>query len=1199
MNHHQDFPFGRRYKILEDIGHGGMGRVYKVHDSVRNEVLALKELSRQHIVSQASILGFKNEFRIMSEFQHPHMVKVFEFGISAHNHPFITMEFIPGKNLSELSSLSTDQVVEIIINIAQAASCIHSRLYVHRDLKPDNIKLMDDNTIKLLDFGLMSQLGLPASDRVSGTYYYLAPETFTGGIIDESTDVYSIGIIAYELLSGQRPFIGKSVEILNAHLKKTPKPLTDFYPHIPESLNAIVLKMLEKDKDARYRNCPELLEDLEHLTGKPRTIETSEPRQGYLYSSKIIGRAVEQTVFIKKLNLLQNSQTSALFVGAAAGMGKTRLLGEMKNIAELEGIKTIFINSQTAAGQIFGWIKGLMLQLIPLSQEKEVQAYKDCLEYISKTYDSESRQIYENDLIKSLILWIEAVSQKTPFVIFLDDLHWADLKSIQVFNELIRASDRLKVLIIGGFRKNEIEKTSVLWHTVEENLTEYIELKPLDSHQTRTLIENLLYPSPIFLDFSDYCFKNCGGNVFDLIEFLRYMITGGHLTKSGKNWTEPVNLNSLSLPSNMEERLIQRTGRLSPEARGLADIASVIKDRLDLENWQAVSGYDEPGFFQGIDELMNYQIIIKSNQYYQFSHDIIRRVLYENLDNSQKKKLHNKKADFLETRLTPDDRTLIPVIAAHYAAAENSFKAIKYSLEAGRDAEINNVEWDAFDHYRNAARFLEDNQDYPGSQDILLNIYEKAAQFSSAAWIDASTCLKWLQKAIDYRIKSQDMDKVFGLSLSYLVSACISGSYDAARKKIPEIIETCSVKEGTIHWAILYGAGVCLADWYQGYQEDCFSHAETAVKIFEDYLENLPDDVWPAYSWSLFWRDKARAYLGQPVKMENVEKIRQLMEQGKSDQTIYWHTLTAVTARAAFTGHWAELLEWKNRASQLSKQMGKIYWFECWISHSYLYGAIYCGAFSQLENHIKKVQASPDPYQVRLAYLFRGMLELERRNFSHAEQNLSLFLEMEESAPDNSWAEGFVYMAKTCLGADKNQDAASYIQKGSDLVKKEPYKNPLYQLQFLQLSAELAISSADYTPVKSMLDRSLEMADMMDNTIQKAFVHKLFGRYYFEQDEPDKAQKHYLLSRDIFLSLGNKYQAGQVISILECITPKDINTGSHKDYKQDLNLLSKTIIEDQDSRFTLLDNEPEQDLKTGDNMTMEHTVSDAIDKIDI
>ncbi|MDM8538866.1 serine/threonine-protein kinase, partial [Desulfobacterales bacterium HSG17] len=402
MNQHEESPFGKRYEILEDIGHGGMGHVYKVHDLVRNEVLALKELSRQHTVSPAAILGFKNEFRIMSEFQHPNMVKVFEFGMSADNHPFITMELIPGKNLSELSSLSTEQVIDILINISQAVACIHSRLYVHRDLKPDNIKCMDDNTIKLLDFGLMSQLGLPASGKVSGTYYYLAPETFTGGIIDESTDVYSLGIIAYELLTGKRPFTGKSVEILQAHLKKSPASLSDSFPHIPESLNDIVLKMLEKDKDARYRNCSELLEDLQHLTGKTRTIETTELRHGYLYSSRVIGRSKEQNVFTEKMSLLQNGQSDALFIGAAAGMGKTRLLSEMKNIAELEGIRTIFINSQTTADHIFGWVKGLMLQLIPVSQEKDVQTYGHCLEQISTGFGSESRQISENELINSL-----------------------------------------------------------------------------------------------------------------------------------------------------------------------------------------------------------------------------------------------------------------------------------------------------------------------------------------------------------------------------------------------------------------------------------------------------------------------------------------------------------------------------------------------------------------------------------------------------------------------------------------------------------------------------------------------------------------------------------------------------------------------------------------------------------------------------
>lgn len=1126
MKNSEKFPFGKRYEVLEKIGRGGMGSVYKVYDTVRGETLALKELSRQHIDTPAAILGFRNEFRIMSEFRHPNIVQVFEFGMSQDNIPIITMEFISGKNLSDLLDISVEQVGDMLIQICQGVAVIHSRLYVHRDLKPDNIKLLDDRSVKLLDYGLMSQLGIPASAKISGTYYYMAPEVILGGIIDESTDLYSVGVIGYEILTGKHPFTGNRKEILQGHLKQIPREPASMRSDIPSSVNSIIMKLLEKNKDHRYRNCSEVLEDLQYLTGKRRFVETTEQKQGYLFSSKIVGRAEEIEHFNRYLTQLKSGSSNALFIAAAAGMGKTRLLNEMKTLTELEGVRSLYSDSQLAGDHIYGWIKELLRQIAPFLDKHPIPHPTPC----SRDPASDLE-----DIFKTVTEQLADVTQGIPLVLFLDDLHRMDLKSLEVLNKLIRNRKRFRMLIVAGFRNDEVEKTSPLWHTVEEELTAYSELNPLTRQQTRDLIGNLLHPSRVSDEFSAYCFRNSGGNVFDLIEFLRYMITERHLTKMGSHWSEPVNFSSLSLPSKLEERLALRTNRLTPETRAMADVASVLGDDLDLEIWQAVSEYEENRFFQAIDELIRHQIVVKSEGRYQFGHDKIRVALYERLSETQKRDYHRKTANFLETKLTEAYPDIVSMIADHFVAAQEENKAIEYSVKAAKAAEENKAEWEAFEHYRHAVCFLEEYNEYPDRASLLLEICEKAAQFNSAAWIDATTCLRWLQKAIDAYTEKDAKEKVFGLSLSYLVTSSISGNYAAARRKIPEIIEKCDVREGTITWAILYGSGVCLADWYQGYQADCLEHAQRAIDIFENRPDALPDDAWTAYSWALFWRDKARAYLGKPVDMANVEKIRQLMIEGKSDQTIYWHTLTAVTARAAFTGRWSDLLIWKQRASQLSREMGKIYWFECWISHSYLYGAIHHGEHSQLENHIERVQASPDPYQVRLAWLFRGMLHLARKDYPQAEQNLSRFLQMEEDSPDNSYLEGFVHIGRTCLASGSADQAERYISRGTRLAAAGPYENPLYQVQFLQLNAELDMLRRNYRSAEIYLAQSLELAQALDNPIQTGFIRKLWGRMCIEEKYFEEADVHLTLAKDIFLSLENKYQAGQVVTILETL----------------------------------------------------------------
>jgi len=1175
--------FGKRYRSqrrgphaeLEEIGAGGMGRVYKVYDTVRAQYLALKELSRRYVDSPKAILRFKNEFRIMSQFQHPNMVEVFEFGISEQKIPFITMELVAGQDLSALVQPSVEQVVEILTQTCQVLAFIHSRLYVHRDLKPDNIKVLADGSIKLLDYGLMSQLGVPASPQISGTYYYLAPEVIVGGIIDESTDLYSLGIIGYELLTGERPFTGSKKQILQGHLNEMPPEPITLRPGVPASLNAIIMKLLAKGKEQRYRNGAAVLQDLQLVSG-PNTVrlarsqlETTAQMHSYLYSSKLIGRATEITRFQASLEQLTAGQSGSLFVGAPSGMGKTRLLHEMKIIASLAAVQSLYLESASGAGeQIYSLVAGLLRHMLPLSEEQEIQQYGPALAHLSdevgQNVVQETSLPSDDEISASLLAWLGAVTQKVPLVLFLDDVQWLDLKSVQLLNEVIRHQAQLKVLIVAGFRNDEVDKTSPLWHTPEEGLSDYLELSSLDKAQTRTLLENLLYPTTVSSEFLTYCFNNCGGNVFDLLEFLRYMVTEGLMTRAGNHWLEPVNLETLTLPRELSERLLLRMNKLSPTAKAIAGVASVLEDDLNLESWQAVSQIDEPLFFKAIDELVQHQIIIKVEDDYQFSHDKIRQTLYESLSEAQKQADHLQAAKFFEAKLPENQRRLMPTIARHFIRAEAGRPAIDYSLQVARAAEQKQAEWEAFDYYRAAARFLEADGFDPEQALLLLEIYEKAAQFSSAAWGDASTCLSWLQKAIDFYSQEQNNDKVFDLSLSYIATSAITSNYQAARRKIEQVIQANQIAEGSLLWAVLHGAGVCLVDWYQGYQNDCFAHAVAAIDIFESQLDSLPNELFPVYSWALFWREKARAYTGQPIEMANIEKIRQMMEAGQSDLTIYWHTLTAVGARAAFTGRWHDLLEWKALASQLSRQMGKIYWFECWISHSYLYGALQHGEFSQLKNHIERVEASPDPYQVRLAYLFQARLHLVEGRHAAAEASFKRFFEAEEENCDNSYLEGFIFLAKTYLERGALDKAQAYIEKGTQLASAGQYENPFYQLQLWQLNAELAIAQADYSAADAYLAQSLALAEKLDTPIQAAFIHKSWAMMHLKQTHLELATQHLTQAKEIFLALENKYQAAQVIALLDKLPQPKEERARQK----------KAEVEQPESLFTVVEDEP-------------------------
>lgn len=1142
-----DAFFGERYQLQELLGEGGMGTVYRAYDTAGSRTVAIKKMIAHHLDSPESLLGFKNEFRMMSQFQHPNTVRVYDYGMGAHSIPFIVMEYVEGRILSDLRDVSIPDLTGFVVQLCQALSYIHSRNCVHRDLKPSNIKVLDNGSLKLLDYGLMCQPGTPVFGRVSGTIHYLAPETIAGGIIDESTDLYSIGVLAYELIARRLPFTGSREEILKGHLRTVPVEPRSIRKDVPASLNDIIMKLLKKDKEHRYRSASAVLDDLRHLCDRHEPADDVRDTRAYLYSSRLIGRELELERAGNLIKQAASGNGGSLFAGAPAGMGKTRFLQTIKTLVQLEGFQSIWLGSSGSSDRIYGWVRDMVRNLVASSSLDDIEKYGPALSAVSpeiaQRLNMPTEKPQDEEIVSSLSAWLTALGHNAPLAIFSDDLHWMDPKSVSILNEMIRRAGKSGLLLISAFRNDEVEKASPIWQTTEEGRSDYIELYPLKSEQTRALLDNILFPTRISDEFAEFTYGVCGGNVFDLIEFLQYLVDEGYLTRSGNTWSEPV-YTPLSVPPRQEQRVISRLNKLNEDAKNAAAGASVIGEFLSLENWSAVSAMEESRFFDAIQSLVRHQVMNRIDGKYQFSHYRIKEAVYENIPENERRELHLKAAHFLKSEAANEARDRIPIVARHFAAAGSSREAVDYSLQAAHLAEQDQAEWLAFDHYRAAARFLERDQSYPEREKLLIEIYEKAARFNIAAWIDAATCFEWLDRAIAYHGKDGNTEKVFGLSLSHIVSGAITSNYALARRRIEEIIDSCGIREGTIQWAVLYGAGVCLVDWYEGYQNDCFDHAVKAVEIFEQGLDTLADDLWPAYAWSLFWRDKARAYLGKAIVMENIEKIRGLTEAGKSDLAIYWHTLTAVGARAAFSGRYRDLIAWKDLASRLSRKMGRIYWLECWISHSYLYAALDRGDFSQIEQHIERVAASPDPYQVRLSHLFRGRWELARGNHEQALHSFAVFLDLEERSRDNSYLEGVYYVARTYLETEAVEKAEEQIEIGAACAEKGPLQNPMYQLQFARLRSELALAGGDAVAAERHLAVARVLAAELDNPIQTAYIDKSFGLVYQFGNKPDQAKESFRKARDIFLAIENKYQAGRVTRLLDQVSGRDLPDSS-------------------------------------------------------
>ena len=260
---------GKRYEILEKIGNGGMATVYKAQDTVLKRYVAVKVLREEFTTDEEFIRRFNTEAQSAASLAHPNIVSIYDVG-TEDNIYYIVMELIQGKTLKEI--IDEDGVLpwkwslDIAIQIASALEVAHKNNIVHRDIKPHNIIITEDGVAKVTDFGIakaVSNSTITAFGTTIGSVHYFSPEHARGGYTDAKSDLYSLGVVMYEMLTGRVPFDADTpVSIALKHMQEKPIEPIKLNPAIPYSVNKIIMKAMEKDLNLRYQSATEMLKDL-------------------------------------------------------------------------------------------------------------------------------------------------------------------------------------------------------------------------------------------------------------------------------------------------------------------------------------------------------------------------------------------------------------------------------------------------------------------------------------------------------------------------------------------------------------------------------------------------------------------------------------------------------------------------------------------------------------------------------------------------------------------------------------------------------------------------------------------------------------------------------------------------------------------------------------------------------------------------
>ncbi|MDD7556777.1 Stk1 family PASTA domain-containing Ser/Thr kinase [Ruminococcus sp.] len=279
-----------RYEITELIGVGGMADVYKATDVVDHKTVAVKILKKEFAENEEFLRRFRNESKAIAVLSHPNIVKIYDVGFS-DKIQYIVMEYIDGITLKEYMEtekvLSWKDSVHFVLQILRALQHAHSRGIVHRDIKPQNIMMFPDGTIKVMDFGIAKfarEQGKTATDQAIGTVHYISPEQARGDVTDAKSDVYSVGVMLYEMLTGKKPFdTDNPVTIAVMHMQSTAERPRSINPDIPIGLEEIILHAMVKDPAHRYQTAQEMIRDIEQFKENPDIVfgyhdDEEEPR---------------------------------------------------------------------------------------------------------------------------------------------------------------------------------------------------------------------------------------------------------------------------------------------------------------------------------------------------------------------------------------------------------------------------------------------------------------------------------------------------------------------------------------------------------------------------------------------------------------------------------------------------------------------------------------------------------------------------------------------------------------------------------------------------------------------------------------------------------------------------------------------------------------------------------------------------------
>ena len=683
-----------RYRIVSALGRGGMSAVFLTYDRLTGQEVALKRvyIRRENRTddsitteSQEMRLVLAQEFRTLAGLRHPNVINVLDYGFDSETQPYYVMELL--SNVSTLTQAAVDQPtqvkVDLLLQLLNALVYLHRRGILHRDLKPDNI-LVVDNRVKVLDFGLAIEREnlKDAPGELAGTLAYIAPEIFMGGKPSEASDLYAVGVIAYQLFLEKMPFDFKDIHSVIR------KPIYVEIPNEDPRLNVLLMELLSKRPEDRPASARAIMDTLLALFGNRAGYEDESIRDSFLKAARFVGRTDEINMLRGALVNTIAGDGSFWLIGGESGVGKSRLMDEIRTYSLIEGALVVrgqAVNVGGSAFQMWGdVIRRLCLNLdgssLPLS------VLKTLVPDIGTLYEtnvSDAPPLEPQAAFNRLVgAFVDVFQQQTqPIVVLLEDLQWAG-DSLALLDALEKLTDTNKLLVIGSYRSDEAPDLPLRFPKAQSVL-----LARFDSNEIEQLAAAVLGESGELMEITELLRRETEGNLFFIVEVLRTLAEdAGRLDLIGLN-TLPENVLSGGILQVVRHRL----ERLPAYAMPLLELAAVIGREVMIPVLQRAASLTPPlseggfKFDDWLNECLARTILLLQDERWMFAHDKLREAILSDLSADKKRTLHEIAAHTMET-VYPDQADMFARLAYHWGEAGNAEKELYYAARAGEQS---------------------------------------------------------------------------------------------------------------------------------------------------------------------------------------------------------------------------------------------------------------------------------------------------------------------------------------------------------------------------------------------------------------------------------------------------------------------------------------------------------------------------------